>query len=78
MARRDALNTGLHVISEMIKAWVEDCVDNHPDCATSSQTTGRLPTRLLQIEKSGNWYKVRLCLSSALSPSTSYATLSHV
>ena len=78
MARRDALNTGLHVISEMIKAWVEDCVDNHPDCATSLQMTGRLPTRLLQIEKSGDWYKVKLCLSSALSPSTSYATLSHV
>ncbi len=78
MVGRGALNTGLHVISEMIKAWIEDCVDNHPDCATAVQMTGRLPTRLLQIEKSGKSFKVKLCLSSALSPSTSYATLSHV
>lgn len=78
MVRRGALNTGSHEIMEMIKAWTEQCVDSHPDCATSVQTTGRLPTRLLQIEKSGKMFKIKLCLSSALSPCTSYATLSHV
>lgn len=62
----------------MIKAWIEDCVDNHSDCATSVQATAHLPTRLLQIERSEESFKVRLCLSSGLSLSTSYATLSHV
>ena len=76
--RRAALDTRSHETMEMIKAWIEQCVDAHPDCATSVQTTGRLPTRLLQIEKSGKSFKIKLCMSSALSPSTSYATLSHV
>ena len=78
MIRRGALNTGSHENSEMTKAWLKDCVDNHSDCAASVQATTHLPTRLLRIEKSGKSFKTKLCLSSALSPSTSYATLSHV
>ena len=76
--RRGALNTGSDETVEMIKAWIEHCVDSHSECATSAQTTGRLPTRLLQIEKAGKLFKIKLCMSSVLSPSTSYATLSHV
>ena len=78
MVRRGAPDTGSHETSEIIKAWIEYCVGSHSDCATSVQTTGRLPTRLLQIEKSWESFKIKLCLSSALSPFTSYATLSHV
>ena len=53
--RRGALNTGSHETMEMINAWIGHCVDSHSECSTSVQTTGRLPTRLLQIEKSGNF-----------------------
>ncbi|KAK0508141.1 hypothetical protein JMJ35_009225 [Cladonia borealis] len=75
--RRATPNTGSHENMEMIKAWIKHCNDEHPHCKISVQETARLPTRLLQIEKSGKSFKVKLCLSSALSPSTSYATLSH-
>ena len=78
MVRRGASNTGSHENLEMIKAWIKHCDKDHPDCKSSVQTTARLPTRLLQIEKSGESFKIKLCLSSALSPSTSHATLSHI
>ena len=78
MVRRGTPNTGSHENLEMIKAWIEHCEDDHSICKTSVRTTARLPTRLLQIEKSGESFKIKLCLSSGLSPSTSYATLSHV
>ena len=77
MVTRGAHNSGSHENMDIIKAWMEHCVDGHSDCAFV-RTTGRLPTRLLQIEKSGKSFKVKLRLSSALSPYTSYATLSHV
>ena len=35
--RRGALDTRSHETMEMIKAWIEQCVDGHPDCATSVQ-----------------------------------------
>ena len=63
---------------ELIKACIRRCDDGHRDCKNPIQTAARLPTRLLQIEKSGEWFKIKLCQSSALKPSTSYATLSHV
>lgn len=75
--RRGAINTDSHETMEMIEGWIEQCVDGHPGCAPV-QTTGHLPTRLLYIEKAGAFLKIRLCLSTTLSPSTSYATLSHV
>ena len=78
MVRRGASNTGSHENLEMIKAWIKHCDEDHYDCKTSDKTIARLPTRLLQIEKYGESFNIRLCLSSALSPSTSYATLSHV
>ena len=78
MLRRAAPNTGSPESLEMIKVWFKHCEDDHPDCEISVQTSARLPTRLLQIEKSGESFNIRLCLSSALSLSTSYATLSHV
>lgn len=57
--RRGALDAGSHETTEMIKAWIEHCVNSHSECAASVQTTGRLPTRLLQIEKSGNLSVIR-------------------
>ena len=75
--RRSAINTDSRETMEVIKGWIEKCVDSHSGCA-SVQTTVRLPTRLLHIEKAGDFLKIRLCLSTALSPSTPYATLSHV
>ena len=78
MVRRAAPNTGSCENLEIIKASIKHCDDAHSDCKGFVQATARLPTRLLLIEKSGESLKIKLCLSSALSPSTTYATLSHV
>ena len=62
----------------MIKGWIEDCVCHHSKyCAIHRASTSRLPTRLLYIQKSRRSFRVKLCLGSNSSPSTSYATLSH-
>ena len=63
----------------MIRWWIEDCVCNHLEyCAIHKNRTSRPPTRLLCIQKSRTTFRVKLCLGSNSSLSTSYATLSHV
>jgi hypothetical protein len=32
-----------------VKPWIEDCIENHPQCAQTTKTSGFVPTRLIQL-----------------------------
>jgi hypothetical protein len=59
----------------VMKAWVADCVKNHPMCRNGSKSF--VPTRLLDVEAFDNSNDIRLVrLDLKLSP-TRYVALSH-
>lgn len=49
----------------ILRAWLEQCEQDHPDCASVATTNVRLPTRVIYVEcdKTGGADRVRLHIS---------------
>lgn len=56
--------------------WLKKCVENHRPCSKRTKLH-RLPTRLLDLGRSGILTDIRLCESANLSQDIKYFTLSH-
>jgi hypothetical protein len=64
-------STDSKTTSRIIRQWYQACINHHLNCLKPG--VGRLPTRLLHLEKDS----LRLCHSSEIPCGTQYATLSH-
>jgi hypothetical protein len=68
-------STGCKENLELARAWLSNCLDNHPSCGPRQQERW-LPTRLLDVGSCEN-QAVCLVSGSRLDPESPYAALSH-
>ncbi len=60
---------------KVAKTWVDNCIENHPECNRWA-TPGWLPTRLLDVGPPGE-PNLHLHITTGISTTASYTTLSH-
>src|SRR5579871_836181 len=58
-----------------MKAWIADCVENHPRCRNEPQSF--VPTRLLDVKAFENSDDIRLVTLGLSLPPTRFVALSH-